>query len=184
MQNKTLIIGILLFGLISCGQHNAKSNSEQATDSIVNENSVSDILPDTDTSTFNNAKAIEMLKEFYSSYATLWDKEIPFDVFSSKQDSLMYIYCTQEIQKKTQKVRDEYDILTDNWPIETNSLKSMKITKDSMKNDCYIVSYSANIYPNNQPVMYDITLYVSVVKIGEYYKISDVKSEDYISVDE
>lgn len=74
--------------------------------------------------------AIGMLKKFYAAYGelkiTIKDRR--------KLDSLQKKYCTNELQKLAkQSFGDGYDIMTHDWGISPEALKSLTVKKDLSK---------------------------------------------------
>jgi uncharacterized protein YcfL len=164
MQNKTLIIGISLFCLISCGQHNAKSNSEQATDSVVTaKNSVSDTLSsDTDTLTFDNAKAIEMLKNIYKSYVSVMN-----EIYLDGIDSVFNKYTTENLRVQLNtEVDEDWSLFPNN--INEDALQTMSISLIS--NDLHNFCVTFYHYDNENNKITD-TLKFHLIKDENGYKI-------------
>ena len=170
LKSHYLVIGILLFGFFACGQQSTKSNNEQTTDSVANEISVSDILPDTDTLTFNNAKAIKMLKEFYTEY----------DVFDSVffyQDSVTNNeqwekwekkYITKNLKKQVEKTGIDLDFLIDGRFIVGN-LNTLSISLDSIGTNNFCVKYALRGDKKGQG-----QVRFHIIKDGNNYKIDKV----------
>lgn len=122
----------------------------------------------------NDKQSIFMLKEFYTAYSkvSLRIEDLP------KVDSLQEKYCTLQLRKEAKKyLEDGHDLLTDDWGISKESLTSMGITKDSTKENTYVVSYIVDSYPvaPDKPVKKQVKLYVTVIKEGESYKIDSVR---------
>jgi len=172
------IFTITIVLLFSCNNVQRRNNNTQDSNNVKEQHI--DNMQENDVQEQNiDTATIVMLHDLYTAYANFLSKGISF---KSQFDSLFVICCTDEFRLAAQEVF--YDLLTDGLPIDTDLLKSMKIIKDATKNDCYIVSYTIDYVSDEQPVTYDVTLYVDVVKVGERYKISGVESENYFSADD
>jgi hypothetical protein len=148
----TFIFTVATLLLLSC--NNAQKRNDTQGDSIAQEQI--DSVQKNDLQEPNiDAKNIVMIRNFYTAYAEIWTdvRTTNFNTFTIKRDSLATIYCTDKLRLDAKNADLGYDLLTDNWPIDINSLETMKIIKDSTKNECYTVLYKANIYPNDEPVM-------------------------------
>lgn len=166
MKNKKLIIGIFLFALISCGHQTTKSNNEQTTDSVANENSVSNTLPDTDTSTFDNAKAIEMLKEFYKSYVhevfAVQSKE-SLDDF----DSVFYKYTTENLHVQLNtEVDEDWVLFPKNCSEDALQTMSIRLISNDSSNFCVTFYH----YDDENNKITD-NIKIHIVKENNEYKI-------------
>ena len=168
MQNKTLIIGIFLFGLIACGQQNAKSNNAQTTDSVANEKSVSNIPPYTDTLTFNNAKAIEMLKEFYTEYTYLDSVSFYQDPVTNNEQSDKWEnkYTTKNLRKQAEDTGIDFEFLIDGRYI-VNNVSTLSISLDPVGTNNFCVKYEDYDKEQRQ-------IRFHVIKDGNNYKIDKV----------
>jgi hypothetical protein len=132
----------------------------------------------------NNAsdkQAIQMLKEFYTAHCKIWTVKppLPPETFNVKLDSLQKKYCTQKIRKEAKKGLDDvgYDLLTGDWGIDIESLKTMTVVKDSTKGNTYIVSYTVVGYPQSptKPVKEHVILHVTLIKENGELKIASIK---------
>jgi hypothetical protein len=119
-----------------------------------------------------------MLKEFYTEYNAVWSIKPPLtpEIMNSKLDSLIVKYCTSKLRNEAKK-QLEYgqDLLTNDLG-STNLNESMKIEKDSTKENGYIVSFIAsNSDASGKLVKQEVVLHVSVVKEKDNYLINEVK---------
>jgi hypothetical protein len=179
MKNTVVIFlaGILLFVSNSCNYKQKRVEQTQNYDNNNVSNRVADIIDKTQKDT--NNKQINTLKEFYSSYAKIWsaDSLLSPEVFNRQCDSLFSKYCTNSIKKKANEwLTDGFNLLTDDWWIDIESLKTMEIMQDSTNSNTFIISYITNMFPVSptKPVKYKITLSVNVIKEGDEYKINGV----------
>jgi hypothetical protein len=124
-------------------------------------------------------QAIKMLREFYEAYgatcALIASKGVPI---GEKLDSLAKIYATRELLKQHRERSEfEEDVLTGDWGMNAEALKSLSVMKDTTGNNAFIVSYSIFDYPvsPSKPVKQNIILSVGVVKENGVYKIASVK---------
>jgi len=119
-----------------------------------------------------------MLKEFYTAYNNVWSTKPPLapDVLDIKLHSLIVRFCTTKLADNAKKsLEDGMDLLTNNLAsVDLN--EKLKVEKDSRKENEYIVSFVAsNSDASGRIVKQQVTLYVTVVKEGESYKIDSVK---------
>lgn len=123
----------------------------------------------------------KMIKEFYTKYCNTWNSsssKVPANVLYERIDSLTQKYCTKKIRNDAKSwFEDGHDLLTNDWGIDLESLKSLTIVKDSTKSNAYIVSYMVETYPvsPDKPVKKQIKLYLSVIKEKDTYLINEVK---------
>jgi hypothetical protein len=113
------------------------------------------------------------LKEFYTEYISEGDKPL------SREHGIALLkirqeYCTQrlfnELDKYSKIMVIDYDPFTNAQDFDINWLKTLKINKDSIRNDMYHVS----IWFDYEKVYSNIKLYI--VKEGESYKIDNIDS--------
>jgi hypothetical protein len=120
-----------------------------------------------------------MLKEFHTAHCKIWAIKPPPKSFESKLDSLQKIYCTQKLRKKaTEYLSDQgFDLFTDDWGIDVESLKNMTIIKESTKENAFIISYTIIAYPQslNKPVKEYVILHLTLIKENGRLKIASVK---------
>ncbi|MDB4582935.1 hypothetical protein N9164_07280 [Draconibacterium sp.] len=127
----------------------------------------------------NDKQAISMLEEFYTIYNSAWSSNIDSATLLEKLDSLQQEYCTDSLRKKLKNLSNTYgldhDLLINDYYADSTSLRTLSIVRDSSKDNCYVVTYIVNIEdPTNNPIEQKVTLYVTVVKEEEGYKIDDV----------
>lgn len=128
----------------------------------------------------SNDDNIRMLKDFYTEYCKLWSiKPVPLpNVLYLKLDSLQKRYCTQKIRTEAKEWFDDgHDLFTADWGIDVESLSTMSIVKDTVKENTYVVSYIVNAFPvsPDKPEKKKVSLYVGVIRDAESYKINSVK---------
>jgi hypothetical protein len=129
---------------------------------------------------YNNSdnEIITMLNEFYVAYSNIWstNSHSP-DILDSKLDSIQKKYCTLRLRNEAKEyLEDGHDLLTNDYGIEVESLRTLTIIKDSVEENSYIVSYNVvNSDAANKPVKQNVLLNVFVVKEEETYKIDKVK---------
>jgi hypothetical protein len=118
---------------------------------------------------FNEKKIIPTLKEFYSEYISEGDKPISEEHHTAIL-KIRQKYCTQrlldEIDKYTKIMIIDYDPFTNAQDFDINWLKTLNISKDSIKNDLYYVS----VRDEHEKIK------LSLVKEGDTYKIDKVYS--------
>jgi len=127
----------------------------------------------------SDKQAIEMLNEFYTAHCNIWAIKPPPKTLYLKLDSLQKKYCTQKLRKQAKESFNDvgYDLLTGDWGIDINSLKTMTILKDSAKENTYTVSYMVIGYPQSptKPVNEHVILHVSLAKENGQLKIASIK---------
>ena len=123
---------------------------------------------------------ISMLKEFYTAHITLWESlrtllsKVEFD---NKLDSLQEIYCTKRVRIESKKYHKlGYDLLSNDFITSIEKLKStLKIVRDTTKENTYIVSYIAEIRdPSVPPRDHENIIHLTVVKENDSYKIDEI----------
>ena len=122
---------------------------------------------------------ISMLKEFYIAHNTVWEsmRTLSPDEFNNKLDSLQEIYCTKRVIIESKKYHKlGFDLLSNNFITSIEKLKStLKIVRDTTKENTYIVSYIAEIRdPSVPPRDHENIIHLNVVKENESYKIDKV----------
>jgi hypothetical protein len=124
-------------------------------------------------SKFSEKKIVSTLKEFYSEYISEGNKLISEEQYAAIL-KIRQKYCTQrlldEIDKYTKIVVIDYDPFTNAQDFDINWLKTLNISKDSVKNDIYHVSYYESYRGKYEKIK------LSVVKEGDSYKIDKVYS--------
>ena len=120
-----------------------------------------------------------MLREFYTKYNAVWSIKPPLapKVFDSKLDSLIQKFCTSKLRTKAKNdLAYGNDIMTNDYGMDIESLKMLIITKDSIKENCYILRYTTtNSDASGKRIKQKVVLYISVVKGKDNYRISEVK---------
>lgn len=127
----------------------------------------------------SDAKAIEILKEFYTAHCKIWNIKPQNKTLYGKLDSLQKIYCTQKVRKEAKKGFDDvgYDLLTGDWGIDIKSLKTLTVVKDFTKGNTYIVSYTVVGYPQSptKPVNEHVVLHVILIVENGKWEIATIK---------
>ena len=126
-----------------------------------------------------NKDISNFLIKFYNEYAEVWSLRVTPDVLKLKLDSLYEKYCSKEYIPILKEHGLEYDLITDDWWLDTQAAKTLRITKDLSLKDIYIVSYITDVYPISpiEPVAYQITLRVHVIQENGMYKINNVQGD-------
>ena len=128
-----------------------------------------------------NENGVEiMIKDFYTKYSNIWENtpiSVPANVLHEKLDSLAQKYCTKKIRNEAKAwFVNGQDLFTNDYGMDIESLKTLIITKDTSKVNCYIVCFTTtNSDASGKPVKQNVVLHVSVMKEKEEYKINDVK---------
>lgn len=103
----------------------------------------------------------EKIYNFYYKYRTAFDQPV-VGRFGEICDSLMSIYCTQElcnIMKDDRVNGVGYDFMTDNYWMDDLSLKTLKVTAQE---NYYIVSYQVMIEDYNCKTLTNVKLQVEM----------------------
>jgi hypothetical protein len=112
------------------------------------------------------------LKEFYTAYFHLQSDPYPLEKQTHIADSLLDRYCTKEFINFYRNIQGpeelDWDPFFDANYIEGDILKTIKISKDKVKNDLYYVSYLKK-YSNEVT-----TIELSIIKEKEVYKINSL----------
>lgn len=128
----------------------------------------------------NDQQILSTLKEFYTKYTKIISKSY----FPFKREQLIELnllqekYCTKKvIIEYKQWYEDDHDLFTNDWDINTRSLTTMKIIKDSKKQNTYNISFTVDSNPVSPTkiVKKNIQLQIAVIKNGEIYKINSIK---------
>jgi hypothetical protein len=131
----------------------------------------------------NNSERLAetMLLEFYSKHFYIWrntpiSNTSPVTVLYEKLDSLMQNHCTSKLRMEVKEVFENVgaDLLTNNLIGDIN--ESLNVVKDARLENAYIVSFIATYLdaPGGQTKKH-VTVYVTVIKEGESYKIDSVR---------
>jgi hypothetical protein len=127
----------------------------------------------------NDKQAVQMLKEFYNAHNTVWSTTKDNYILIRKLDSLQRKYCTmslrRELKKEFQANGLDHDILTNDYDINIEALKTMSISKDPTKPKGYIVSWTiSTLNPSYKPIKKKVFVHVTVVKENNSSKINSV----------
>ena len=128
---------------------------------------------------------ISMLREFYTAHTTLWTSPLALSRFEStlsrfkfdnKLDSLQEIYCTKRVRIESKKYRKlGFDLLSNDFTTSIEKLKStLKIVRDTTKENTYIVSYIIEIGYPSKPREEEHFIHLVVVKENDSYKIGEL----------
>jgi len=121
----------------------------------------------------------ETLKDFYSSIHYLWVNTNDPAELLFKLDSVNQLYCTidlrNEIKQSYERNGLDFDIFTNNYGFDEESINTLSITKEPTKDNIYLISYFTNTYdPSNKRVTERVMVTLEVVKINGNYKIKEV----------
>ena len=121
---------------------------------------------------------ISMLREFYTAHTTIWESFLALspDEFENKLDSLQEIYCTKRVRIESKKYRKlGHDLLTNDFGTSIEKLKStLKIVRDTTKENTYIVSYVIEIGYPSKPREEEHFIHLVVIKENDSYKIDEI----------
>jgi len=127
----------------------------------------------------SDPQVVQMLKEFYTAYNTAWASHLPATPLIKKLDSLQTKYCTIAARKELKKLLKasglDHDALTNDEGTDVEHLKkTLKITKDPIKTNDYIVSYiDHTMTPAYKPIDKTVIIHVTVVKENGSFKIDN-----------
>ncbi len=160
IKNKYFITRLLMFLFVITSCQNNESNNQ------VNEKVVA-------TSTNNAGSAINMLKEFYTSYITAQKN----DFRGKSVDAILSKYLTSELIEELNNKELDCDPIVNAQDISIEWLKTLEITKNTKKKNVYDISY------NGKQVMVQVSVIENNknFRINEFITGSEVK-DDYSSV--
>jgi hypothetical protein len=117
-------------------------------------------------------EAEKMLKDFYTNYFSAF-VEPPSELSQKKLDMLQKQFCTEAFNKKIPEIIEQTDgdVFLKAQDSDIKYLKTLTVSKDLQKEE-YIVSYIADATPEEKIT---ITLHITLVKVGNNYKISSVR---------
>lgn len=121
----------------------------------------------------------KMIKDFYTKHSNIWENtptSVPANVLHEKLDSLAQKYCTKKIRNEAKSwFVNGQDLFTNDYGMDIESLKTLRITKDTLKANCYIVRFTTtNSDASGKPVKQNVTLHISVIKDRDSYKIDEI----------
>lgn len=121
---------------------------------------------------------VNMITKFYTALNTVCsDNQRNQHVVKSACDSVITKYCTQEIRQEAMQWLDaKGESVSNYWKIDKESLKTMKIVKDTIIPNTYLVSYytkKSNLNDNHENQK--TSLKVTIKKEGRNYKIDGVR---------
>lgn len=130
--------------------------------------------------TINENGVEKMIKDFYTKNSKIWENtptSVPANVLHEKLDSLAQKYCTKKIRNEAKAwFVNGQDLFTKDYGMDIESLKTLTITKDTLKANCYIVRYTtSNSDASGKTVKQNVILHISVVKDRDCYKINEIK---------
>jgi len=125
-------------------------------------------------------QAENMLLEYYTKHFQVWGiPSLPSDVRYEKLDSLMQKYCTSKLINEAKEAFENVgvDFLTND--LIGNLNENLKVERDTINENDYIVSFVSDIAtyidaPGEQTKK-QVTVYVTVIKEGDCYKIDSVR---------
>ena len=122
---------------------------------------------------------IDMLTNFYTAYNSVWINtpvSTPANVLHEKLDSLQEKYCSVKLRDKAKRYFEYGQDLLTNDLGSVYANEDLKVEKDSVKENSYIVSFVAsNSDVSGKLIKQKVVLHVSVIKVGEGYKIDEVQ---------
>lgn len=121
---------------------------------------------------------VNMITKFYTALNTVCsDNQKNQHVVKSACDSVITKYCTQGIRQEAMQWLDaKGESVSNYWKMDKESLKTMKIVKDTIDSNMYLVSYYTNM--SNSKSNSDkqkVNLKITVKKEGKNYKIDGVR---------
>lgn len=123
-------------------------------------------------------QAIQMLKEFYTSYNIAWSIHAAPDVLVKRLDSLQKKYCTiklrNELKEEFKQDGLDHDLLINDEYTDIEHLKTLTITKDKTKVNAYVVSYVVHTTRAYKPVDQKVIIHLTIAKEGDGFKIASV----------
>jgi len=123
----------------------------------------------------DDKQAVQMLKEFYTSYNTAWSTTKGF-VLTKKLDSLQLKYCTKKLRREVKESGLDQDPLIGIDYTDVGHLKTLTITRDAAKKNSYVVCYIAHtLSAANKPIDERVIIHVTVIKERGKLKIESVK---------
>jgi hypothetical protein len=125
----------------------------------------------------SDKQAMQMLKEFYVAYNTVWSTD-KYPRLQKKLDSLQRKYCTIWLRKQLKELSKgegaDHDLLINDEFTDVPHLKTLKIIKDVSKPNAYIVSYvDHTMSPAYKPIDKTVIIHVTVAKENGSYKIAN-----------
>ena len=127
----------------------------------------------------HDEQVLKMLNEFYVAHINAWNKTKDPNLLIRKLDSLQQIYCSESLKvglKKQFKISGlDHDIFTNDYSTDFESLKSLLITKNPTKSNCFIVTYNVNTFdPTGKSIKKKVVVNLNVVLENGGYKIQNV----------
>ena len=178
MKTKNLLlltVSIILTNASCIG--NQKSQVEQS-------DTISTIQTDTifivQTNSLADEEAIvQMLKEFYIAHNRAWYESNDVYVLIEQLNVLQHKYCTQKFRKELKEAFEAYgldhDIFTADYGIDNESIKTLLIIKDNVRENTYCVSYTVNTEdPTNKTISQYVEIQIVVEKEDGDFKINEV----------
>ena len=126
-------------------------------------------------------KIIDMLREFYIKYNSVWMNEsYSIEKFEEQLFSLQKIYCSERMQIELRQYyniyRFEHDLITNDFggSDEESFRSTLSISKYKENTNTYIVSYMVLIDHPSAPRKEKNAIHVKVIQEGENYKIDEI----------
>ena len=127
---------------------------------------------------YSSEQAKQMLKEFYTSYFAVLDRQFQPTIITYKLDSLRSKYCTKELYKKLGRSGMDNDklIAGDGYTTVDILNKTLNIAKDPTAENDFVVSYMSHVRQVGKPADLKIILQLTVEKDAAGYKIAAVSA--------
>lgn len=121
-------------------------------------------------------QAIQMIKEFYIEYNTIWSAVVTPKLLDQKLESLKMKYCAITLMIDL-KGDIDHDALINDQYTDVQHLKTLIVSKDPAKINSYIVSYIApTTNPSNKPIEEKVVIHLTVMKGARGIVIDSVGS--------
>lgn len=126
----------------------------------------------------DNKKELMMLREFYTSYITVWADASDLKMLDKKLDILQKEHCTRAFLKQIPDIMEqtEADPILKAQDVNIESLKTLSVTRDSRRGNGYIVSYIANNFDLSlNEIQEKVMIYLTLLKEEGHYKIDSIE---------
>jgi hypothetical protein len=112
----------------------------------------------------DSKQAIQMIREFYIAYNTVWSARLSPQILNQKLDSLKMKYCAITLMVEL-KGDIDHDVLINDQYTDIQHLKTLTVSKDESKTNSYSVSYTApTTNPLNKPIEEKVVIHLTVMK--------------------
>ncbi|MDR2917527.1 MAG: YbjP/YqhG family protein [Tannerella sp.] len=159
-KTNSLLLVLLLFAILSCGQNHKTNTNEVRIESLNNK-----VIK-----TSEDEEAVNTLKEFYTAYISVFS----LGINQKAEDSILNKYVAKELLIKIEKASMDYVSFIKAQDAKPEWIETLKITSVVEEKGIYKVCYTDSYNEKSSEVCIELLL----TKKDDYYIINDILDQD------